>query len=134
MPCPTFSSWFIQPCVVQAPACIGLDIVHNSLGTRLRCNDHVNVIGAHVGGQQRPMLLLATLQQCVHHHPPTAAIHAIRRLVHLPQFGRYPSRTRFEQATAWQIVRAIDGTVSIAVQVAAVTCKCNQIDHGTSIG
>jgi hypothetical protein len=83
-----------------------------------------------MGGQQRPLSLLASLQQRGQHNLATAAIHLIRRLVHLPQFCRYPSRTGFEQTAPWQIVRAIDRAGCIAVQVAAVTGKRNQMNHG----
>jgi len=78
-----------------------------------------------MSGQQGPLLLLAALQQCGQHHFPAAAIHAIRRLVHLPQFRRYAARAGFEQRALWQIVRAIDRTGRIAVQMAAIAGKCN---------
>ncbi len=131
MPCPPLAARSIQSRAIQEPACIGLHIVHHPLGASLRFHDHVNVIGAHVCGQQRPVLLLTTLQQCSQHDLTRAAIHVIGRLVHLPQFCRYTSRMDFEQTTSWRIVRAIDRTGCIAVQVAAATGKCDRINHGS---
>jgi hypothetical protein len=68
----------------------------------------VNVIAAHMGGQERPALLLTPLQECSQHDFTTAAIHAIRRLVHLPRFCRNSSRAGFEKRTSWEIVRSIN--------------------------
>jgi hypothetical protein len=134
MPCPTLASGFIQPDLVQTPAGVRLDIVHDPLGASLGFDNQVNVVGTHMGGQQRPALLSAPFPQCGQYHLSTGSIHAIRRLVHLLTFRHYPLRMGFEQAAPWQIVRSIHRTRCVAVQVASVTSKCNQIDHTSVSG
>jgi hypothetical protein len=61
MPSPPLASGLIQPGSVQAAARIGLEVVHGSLGTSLRCHYKVNVISAYVGGYQAPVTLGAPL-------------------------------------------------------------------------
>ncbi len=134
MPCPTLASGFIQPGLVQTPAGVRLDIIHDPLGASLGFDNQVNAVGTHMGGQQRPAPLSAPFPQCGQYHLPTGSIHAIRPLVHLLTFRHHSLRIGFEQAAPWQIVRSIHRTRCVAVQVAAVTSKCNQIDHNVGIG
>jgi len=42
---------------VQAPARVGLEIVHDSLRLSLAFNYDVNMVGAHLGSQQTPATL-----------------------------------------------------------------------------
>src|SRR5438105_5986036 len=61
VPSPTVAGGLIQPSSVQAAARIGLEVIHESLGARLRRHDNVNVIRAYVGGHQGPLTLGAAL-------------------------------------------------------------------------
>ena len=50
MPCPPLSRGFIQPQLIEVPARIGLEVVHDPLRACFGLYYDVNVIGTHVGG------------------------------------------------------------------------------------
>jgi len=129
MPRPPLSSRFIQSHSVQAAARVRLEVVHDSLEARLRFHHDVNVMGAHMGGQRAPVALAAALPQRGQHRLPAASVHSIRRLVHPSPLCGNPLRIGLDQRATRQIMPAIDGARFIAVQVAAVTGECNQVNH-----
>ena len=115
--------------LVQAAAGVGLEVIHHSLGASLRFHHDVNVVGPHVGGQQAPVALAASLQQGGQHRLSAASVHTIRRLIHPLSLGGNPLRIGFDHTAPGQIMPSIDGTRFIAVQVAAVASERDQVDH-----
>jgi len=83
---------------------------------------------------RREQLLLASFSQRRKYHLAASGIHLIRRLIHPLQPSVNPPGIGFDQTAAWQVVSPIDRTRCMAVQMAAVTRKRNQISHSGAIG
>jgi hypothetical protein len=129
MPCPSFATTLVGPFLIQAAAGIGFQIIHDPFGPILRFHYQVDVVRAHMGRKQLPLLLLATIQQSVQYDSAVTRTEPIGWLIHVSQFRLYQLTVSFQQAASRQIVMAIDGARRVPVQVAAVAGKGDEIDH-----
>ena len=73
---------FIQPKPVQATACIGFQVVHDSLWTSFRFHDYMDMVGSNMAGKQIPLAILAPLQHGTKYCLPATLIHFIGQLFH----------------------------------------------------
>ena len=132
MPCPPFASRFIQPYPVQTAARVGFEGVHDPLRPSLAFDHNVNVGAAHVGRKHAPVAMRAVVEKRAQHCLTALAIHGIGLLVHISALRGDPLQIACYQAAPGQIMLPIDGTRFVAVQVAAITGKGNQVSHNHS--
>lgn len=100
MPCPPLPGWFIEFQPVQASACKGLEVIHDSLWLRFGVDDDVDVVGADMGGAKVPAAIRAAFYDGPKHGLPAAMIHVIRWLVHLAPLRQNSRPIRIKETAA----------------------------------
>jgi hypothetical protein len=64
------------------------------------------------------------------HEITAGEIQVVWRLIHAFFLEGGTGKMLLHNRGAWRIVPAVDGSRRVAVQAAAVACKCDQIGHG----
>jgi hypothetical protein len=108
MPRPSLSIRLIEPQTVQVTACVGLESVHDFLGTILGFDDGMNVIGSRVRGQETPALVGTDLAHSLENDCAANLVEHVGRLIHLFELHRGTLGTGFRQPTSRHIVVPVD--------------------------
>jgi hypothetical protein len=69
----------------------------------------MNMVTAHVGGQQPPLVLRALIEQAGQNRLAAARIHAVRGLIHQMPLRGNPPRICLDHAAPGKTVLLIDG-------------------------
>jgi hypothetical protein len=129
MPSPTLPIRLIQTNLVQDSTCVGFEVVHNSLRSRFRVDDDVDMIRAHVCRDQIPPAFSGAFEDCGEYCFAPLPIQSIGRLRHRMTGCGMPNRMRLERSAVGQVVFAVDRARFAAVQVSAIAGEGDQVDH-----
>ena len=128
--CPPLPIRLIQTRPIQTAAGVSLEIIHDTLRLSLRFHHCMYVIASHVGSQQCPAAMPAHLLNGFSYRVATDRVHVICRLIHALLLPRGTRRIFFQNRSSRHIVRGIDGAGTVAMQVAAIAGKGDQVSHG----
>ena len=133
VPRPSLSPRAARANLVQSPACIRFEIVHDLFGFRFSVHYHVNMSAPHMCRQQGPMAMrtnpLDRIQYC---GPPRLIVQQVRRLIHQVALVCHARRVRIKSPMSRNAVVPIHGTGLVAVQMRTIARERNQVRHVNS--
>jgi hypothetical protein len=129
VPRPSLSIRFAGVDLIQSPTGIRFERVHRQFGFCLSLDNHMNVIGAHVRSQQRPVSMRANFSYRVQHGATPRSVQHVRSLVHQLAFARCTRLIVLLQPVSRNVMVPIYGTGFVAVHVSAVARERNQVRH-----
>jgi len=91
------------------------------------------MILAHVSRQQTPSIGQTPLTDGDQNNLSPSLVHFLRLLVHLPFFGQNPLWICLDEAAPRQIMRSVNRTGLVAMDMAPITRESNQVSHGLSV-
>ena len=131
MPSPPFPVAVAGINALQFPACVRLELVHNSFRARLRLHDYVHMVGPDVHRQEVPTPKTAVRSNGTEHRRSSRFIQFIPRMFHLKLLAPNPLQIQLQHACAKQIMRWIHGARLIAMKPGAITGESNEIPPRT---
>jgi hypothetical protein len=126
---PPFAIRSVRTVRVQSPARVRFEVVHHLLGLCFGLYNSVNVIGADVSRQQRPVSVHADLLYRRKHRATVRPVQQIGSLIHQVALLRCTFRVGINDAMSRNVVVPIHGTGFVAVQMGTVARERNQIRH-----
>jgi len=92
----------------------------------------MDVVASHMGRQQIPATMRTHFTNCFQYSVAADAVRAIGRLIHAVLLKSHPRGIALQNRCPRNIVRHVDGAGRLAVEVAAVAGKGDQVRHEMS--
>ena len=124
---PTLSIRLIDPLTVQVAARIRLESVHDFLGSNLRFDHRVNMIGSHMCCPQAPAKVQTDFAESIEYCRTAVLVEQIGHLVHLLAFYRDAFGIGFRHPRSGHIVVPVDRTGFITVQMRPIASESDEV-------
>src|SRR5665213_194288 len=124
---PTFPIGRIDTALVEIPAGVGLDVVHDAFGHRIRRDNHVHVIRADMRGYKIPPALAAPFNDRCQYRMPARLVQTVRVLIHKAAFREGAAEIWFEHRTSRSIMIAVDRPGVVPVKACAVAGESYEV-------
>jgi len=129
MMCPALPVRLIQSHLIQTAAAVSFEVAHDALRWNPRVHHGVHVIASRMGRRQAGAAMPTHLLNRFQYGVAPDLVQVVGGLIHTFRRGCGALAIRFQVRGSRHIVLAIDGARLVAVQVASIAGKGNQINH-----